>query len=64
MSKEEKKIERPNKIVNIVEEILEFNRKKQSGGGLKILTPNQMLSRLPTTLAKLKAGYNSEKVKN
>ena len=64
MSKEEKKIERPNKIVNIVEEILEFNRKKQSGGGLKILTPNQMISRLPITLAKLKAGYNSEKVKN
>ena len=64
MSKEEKKIERPNKIVNIVEEILEFNRKKQSGGGLKILTPNQMLSRLPITLAKLKAGNNSEKLKN
>ena len=64
MSKEEKKIERPNKIVNIVEEILEFNRKKQSGGGLKVLTPNQMLSRLPITLAKLKAGNNSEKLKN
>ena len=62
MSKEEKKIERPNKIVNIVEEILEFNRKKQSGGGLKILTPNQMLSRLPITLAQLKAGNNSEKL--
>ena len=32
--------------------------------GLKILTPNQMLSRLPITLAKLKAGTNSEKLKN
>ena len=34
------------------------------GSGLKILTPNQMLSRLPITLAQLKAGNNSEKVKN
>ena len=32
--------------------------------GLKILTPNQMLSRLPITLAQLKAGNNSEKLKN
>ena len=31
---------------------------------LKILTPNQMLSRLPITLAQLKAGNNSEKLKN
>ena len=31
------------------------------GCGLKILTPNQMLSRLPITLAQLKAGNNSEK---
>ena len=34
------------------------------GQGLKILTPNQMLSRLPITLAQLKAGNNSEKLKN
>ena len=64
MSKEEKKIKKPNEIVNIVEEILEFNRKKQSGGGLKVLTPDQMLSRLPITLAQLKAGNNYEKLKN
>ena len=32
--------------------------------GLKILTPNQMLSRLPITLAKLKAGNNSQKLIN
>ena len=31
ISKEEKKIKKPNEIVNIVEEILEFNRKKKSG---------------------------------
>ena len=39
-------------------------RRNQQGQGLKILTPNQMLSRLPTTLAQLKAGNNSEKLKN
>ena len=62
MSEEEKKIEKPNEIVNIDEEILKFNKQIQSGGGLKILTPNQMLSRLPITLAQLKAGNNSEKL--
>ena len=37
---------------------------EQRGQGLKILTPSQMLSRLPITLAQLKAGNNSEKLKN
>ena len=32
--------------------------------GLKILTLDQMLNRLPITLAQLKAGNNSEKLKN
>ena len=58
-----KKKKTPNEIVNVVEDILEFNR-QQYGQGLKILTPNQMLSRLPNTLAQLKAGNNSEKLKN
>ena len=39
-------------------------RKNQTGKGLKILTPDQMLSRLPITLAQLKAGNNSQKLKN
>ena len=39
-------------------------RKNQRGQGLKILTPNQILSRLPISLAQLKAGNNSEKLKN
>ena len=42
---------------------LSFYRQQQ-GQGLKILTPNQMLSRLPISLAQLKAGINSEKLKN
>ena len=36
----------------------------QEGQGLKILTPSQMLSRLPITLAQLKAGNDSQKLKN
>ena len=39
-------------------------QKEQSAKGLKILTPNQMLSRLPITLAQLKAGNNSQKLIN
>ena len=34
------------------------------GKGLKILTPDQMLNRLPITLTQLKAGNNSGKLKN
>ena len=37
---------------------------EQRGQGLEILTPSQMLGRLPITLAQLKAGNNSEKFKN
>ena len=66
MSKEQIENEKLNKILKIVKEILNFNNKiqKQLGSGLKILTPNQMLSRLPITLAQLKPGNNSEKLKN
>ena len=52
------------KIVNFVERILYFNQLDQSGKGIKILTPNQMPSRLPIFLAQLNAGNNSEKLKN
>ena len=34
------------------------------GKALKVLTPNQMIGRLPISLAQLKAGNNSEKLKN
>ena len=34
--------------------------KEQEGAGLKILTSNQMLKRLPIALAQIKAGNNSE----
>ena len=64
MYEEEREIEKPNKIVEIVEESLKFNKQNQKGEGLKILTPNQLPSRLPIPLAQLKAGNNSEKLKN
>ena len=37
---------------------------EQQGSSLKILMPDQMLSRLPNSLAQLKAGNNSEELKN
>ena len=55
-------IEGNKKIINIVERILYFNQLELQGLGLKMLTPK--LSRLPITLAHLKAGNNSEKLKN
>ena len=39
-------------------------RRNQQGKGLKILTPDQMLRRLPISLAQLKAENNSVKLKN
>ena len=57
-------IEENKNIINIVERIFYLHQLDQSGQGLKILTPNQMLSRLPISLAQLKAGNNSEKIKN
>ena len=39
-------------------------KRNQPGKGLKILTPDQMLSRLPISLALLKARNNSQKLKN
>ena len=47
--------------------ILEAKRlakENQGGKGLKILTPNQMLKRLPIALAQIKAGNNSESLLN
>ena len=64
MGEEEKEIEKSNEIKDIVEKTLEFNKQNQQGQGLKILTPDQMLSRLPISLAQLKAGNNSQKLGN
>ena len=63
MSEQEKETGNPNEIVDIVEMILEFNQQQKGQGLKKILTPNQMLSRLPVSLIQLKAKNNSEKLK-
>ena len=39
-------------------------KKNIPGSGLKILTPQQMLARLPILLAQIKAGNNSRELKN
>ena len=43
-----------------------YNAKQNEtkGKGLKILTPKQMLQRLPIALAQVKAGNNSENLLN
>ena len=64
MSKCEIKTEKPDKIVDIVEKILDFINQNQRRQGVKILKPDQILSRSPITLEQLQAGNNSEKLKN
>ena len=46
MSKEEIKNEKPDDILGIINEILDFNKeiKKQQGSGLKIVTPTKCLA--------------------
>ena len=58
-----------NNVIKFIEDygsmILEAKRlAKQEGTGLKILTPKQMLQRLPIALAQIKAGNNSESLLN
>ena len=66
MSEDEKQIEQPDRILKIVQETLIFNKeiRKQRVLGLEISTPDQMVSRLPITLAQLNAENNSEKLEN
>ena len=56
--------EEEKQITNIVESIFNLNQLDQLRQGLKVLIPNQMLSRLPISLAQFKAGNNPEKLKN
>ena len=44
--------------------VSEAKNKTTKGTGLKILTPKQMLQRLPIALAQVKAGNNSESLLN
>ena len=61
-----------NSAIKFIEDygsmILEAKRlakeEQQEGKGFRILTPNQMLKRLPIALAQIKAGNNSESLLN
>ena len=61
MSEDEKEIEKPDDIINLVEKILDLNNRNQEKQGLNILTPDQMFGRLPITLVQLQARNNLEK---
>ena len=47
----------------LLKKFLDFNT-QQKGKGLKILTPKQILQRLPISLAQVKAGNTSENLLN
>ena len=79
MSKDEVKNRRLNYFKDLVRKIVDANKKlddmpdleteesaaqRQQEQGLKILTPEQMITRLPILLDQLKAGNNSQKLKN
>ena len=69
MSDDEVKNKNLDLIAYFVEKILNTiktinNQEEQQEEGLKIMTPKQLITRLPILLAQLKAGNNSEKLKN
>ena len=57
-------IKKNENIVNIVERILYYNQLEQQDLDLKILIPNQMLSRLPITLGQLMQEIILKNLKN
>ena len=58
-SNKKKLLDYGNELKKVIEK--SFN---PSGSGLKILTPQQMLARLPILLAQIKTGNNSRELKN
>ena len=79
MSQNEIENKRLNCLKDLVRKILDANQKlddmppleteeeaaqRQKGQGLEIMTPKQMITRLPILLAQLKAGNNSQTLKN
>ena len=60
-SEDKKTDEQPDTMPQLESEESAEQNRKQKDVGLKILTPSQVLNRLPISLAKLEAGNNSEK---
>ena len=61
LDEDEKETDKPNEIAKLVKMILQFKNQNQEGKGLRIVTLDQILSRLPISLSLLKAGNNSKK---
>ena len=61
--KEIPEIWNPKKVADIVGRVLNFN-KQQKDQGIKLLTPKQMLQRLPIALTQVKAGNTFEHLLN
>ena len=59
---EELKLEPEETIAERIK--LNPRKRKTTGTGLKVLTPNKLLTRLPIILAQIKAGNNLNKLKN
>ena len=53
-----------NDYFSMLSEAKNEAKNKTSGKGLKILTPKQLLQRLPIAFAQVKAGNNSENLLN
>ena len=64
LSREGKQTTQLKLLANSVDRMFNDAIDKQQGQGLKILTPQQMITRLHILLAQLKAGNNSQKRKN
>ena len=68
MNKKQPGAKGPNQkdLLNYRNELKEIIKKSfnPSGSGLKILIPQQMFIQLPILLAQIKAGNNSQKLKN
>ena len=52
-----------DKIIDIVKRVLNLNNEEKSNG-LEIVTPKQMIQRLPIALARVKVGNTSENLLN
>ena len=59
---QKKLLEYGKNLTKIIEKISSCSSGTQSGKGLKILTPQQIFTRLEILLAQIKAGNNSQKL--
>ena len=58
-SKQKELLKYGKELKRIIERISSISSGSQAGEGLKILTPQQIFTRLPILLAQIKAGNNS-----